>query len=177
MEQYASKNMSTQPDSIRQNIIDWCQDDNIQCVDTSAENTQFAWSLRLGNTAITIYKQPHLPDRIFIQSQIVLSEIHRTLVNQTWDTNQRNNMMFNLKKLVVGYNINMDFQLRGDELLGFNTHKIHFNSTISKAGLLEKFIRVQSIHEVILNQLNIELGLALQSDRTNRNSNDVDTGR
>ncbi len=166
--------MSTQSDSLAQNIIDWYQKDDIPCINESANNPKLTWILKVGKS-IVIYKRPKFDDRIFIQSQIKLSAQHRTLVNQTWDANQRNNMMFNLKKLVAQYDVNMDFQMNSDELLGFNTSKTHFYSTISKADLFEKFFRVQNIHEVILNQLNIELGIALQSSHKNQSSDN--TGR
>lgn len=169
--------MSAQPDPTRQNIIDWCQEDNIPSVSDDAVNPQFVWAIGVGATRISVYKIIQIPDRIYFQSQINFSEIHRTLVNQTWNVNQRNNMMHNLKKLVAQYDILMNFQLTNDELTGFHTYKIHHHPTISKADFLEKFLRVQAVHEVILNQLNIELGIALQSDQANQNSGDVNTGR
>lgn len=67
-------------DKSRQNIIDWCKEDNIPCIDVTAQNPQFAWTLTLGNTGhrITIYKNKQHNDRIYIQSQIAWSETHRT---------------------------------------------------------------------------------------------------
>ena len=162
--------MSENQDPVRQNIIDWCQTDNIPCVETSQNNPNFTWSFSLGPTAITIYKQPQLTDRIYIQSQIGLSPEHQTLVNQTWQIPQKNTMMINLKKLAAQYNINMDFRMNGNDLLGFNTFTIHFHSSISKADFLEKFIKLQGIHDIILNSLNVELGIATQMTQTNTNS-------
>lgn len=162
--------MSRQEDVIKQNIINWCREDNIDCVDTSTDNPQFTWSLRLGGASITVYKQPRFPDRIYIQSQIRLASEHQTLVNQAWQIQQKNNMMLNMKKLSVQYNVNMDFQTNEDNLLGFNTYKTHYHSSISKADFLEKFISLQEIHFVILNSLNMELGIANQMIQTNPNS-------
>jgi len=54
--------------------------------------------------------------------------------------------------------------------------KIHFHTTISKSELLEKFVRMEQIHAVLLNQLNMELGISLQQNRVDENSG-VDTGR
>lgn len=170
--------MSAQSDPTRQNILDWCQEDNIQSMeDNPSGNAQFAWAINLGASGITVYKQSQFLDRIYFQSQINFSEIHRTLVNQTWNVNQRNSMMFNLKKLAAQYDVLMNFQLNNDELTGFHTYKIHYHSTISKSDFLEKFLRIQAIHEIVLNQLNIELGQALQSDRANQDSGNKDTGR
>ena len=167
--------MSTEQDSIKQNIIDWCREDKIQCVDKSSKDSQFTWLLTIGK--IILYKQPHLQDRLYFQFQIKLAEIHRKLVNQTWNIHQRNSMMYHLKKLGVQYDINLDFKFNGDEIEGISLHKIHFNSTISKSEFLEKFLRVQAIRNVILDQLNIEFGIALNRDHTNQDSSNVDTGR
>ncbi len=158
-------------DPTRQNIIDWCQQDRIQCVEQPT-NPQMVWGLSLGS--ISIYKQPRFPDRIYFQSTINLSNIHRTLVNQTWNNAQRNVMMFNLKKLVTQLDALLNFVNPNDELIGFHTFKIQGHTTISKADFIEKFLRMQSIHEIILNQLNLELGSALASSK---NTGKIDTGR
>lgn len=170
--------MTEKPDPVIQNIIDWCQEDNITCV-LAPDAHSFTWVLTLGRVGqnIIIYKQPHLLDRIYLQSQINFSEIHRTLVNQTWTAQQRNSMTHNLKKLAVEYDCNMTFQQNGDEIIGINTNKIHFHTTITKSELLEKYIRMESIHGVILNQLNIELGIAVQRSRQDESSGNSDTGR
>ena len=158
-------------DSTRQNIIDWCQQDGIPCVEQPA-NPQMVWGLSLGS--ISIYKQPRFTDRIYFQSSINLSNIHRTLVNQTWDNAHRNVMMFNLKKLVTQLDALLNFINPNDELIGFHTFKIQCNSTILKADFIEKFLRMQAIHEIVLNQLNLELGSALASSE---NTGNTDTGR
>ena len=166
------ESMSTQADQTRQNIINWCQQDGISCVDEPA-NPQMTWGLQLSN-ALVVYMQPRFPDRIYFQSTINLADIHRILVNQTWDINQRNIMMFYLKKLVAQLNVLMNFVIPNEELTGFHTYIIHGHATISKADFLEKFLRIQAVHEIILNQLNIELGTALASSQ---NTNNTNTGR
>jgi len=167
--------MSNQPDPMKQNIIDWCAKDNIPCV-VPPNVPKTSWLLTLGQVGnqITVYKSTMYDDRIYFQSQIGFSEVHRKLVNQTWNAQQRNTMMFNLKKLSVQYDVNLNFQMNGDEIVGIKTFKIHFHSTISKSELLEKHMRLESVHIILLNQLNIELGIAIQQNRANEKS---DTGR
>jgi len=168
--------MSDQPDPVGQNIIDWCQEDNIQS-SGGAETTQIVWSRHIGTRGISVYKLTRFSDRIYFQSTINFSEIHRTLVNQTWNESKRGVMMFNLKKLVAQLDILINFRLNNDELTGFHTYKIHYHSTISKADFIEKYLRIQSVHDIVLNQLNLELGEALQSERQNQDSGNRDTGR
>ncbi len=157
-----SRTMSNQPDPAMTNIINWCQEDNIQCVDTSANRPNVLWSLRIGTLAITVYKLPQILDRIYVQSGINLNPEHQTLVNQTWQQPQRNDMMMKLKMLATQYDVNLNFGMNGNNLISFSTFKIHFHTSISKADFLSLFIRVQTIHEIILNQLNLSLGLATQ---------------
>jgi|APSaa5957512535_1039671.scaffolds.fasta_scaffold33622_4 hypothetical protein len=164
--------MSSQHDPIKQNIMDWCQQDGIRCVEAPA-NPQMVWGLII-HSQVTIYKITQHPDRIYFQSSINLAQVHRTLVNQTWDNNQRNMMMFNMKKLVGQLNVLLNFIHNNEELVTFHTYKIHCHETISKADFLEKYLRIQAVHEIMLNQLNIELGIALASSQ---NTGNVDTGR
>ncbi len=164
--------MSNQPDTIIQNIIDWCKEDKI--VNSGGkEQPLIGWSINVGRQGISVYKLIKFPDRIYFQSTINFSEIHRTVVNQKWDEKKRGVMMFNLKKLVAQLNVLLDFQLNNDELTGFNTHKIHHHSTISKADFIEKYLRIQSVHDIILNQLNFEIGEALLSEKKNPDSSDT----
>jgi len=168
----------TTPDEVKNKIVQWCKEDNIPC-NVAPDAPNFVWVLTLGRVGqvITIYKTTAHDDRIYIQSQIAWSEVHRTLVNQTWNAQKRNNMMLNLRKLAVQYDCNMTFQVNGDEVIGINTNKIHFHSTISKSELLEKYIRIGSIHLVILDQLNIELGGVVQQSQADENSSNTNTGR
>lgn len=159
--------MSNQPDPTMTNIINWCQEDNIQNT-VGGIVERVGWSINIGNRGISVYKLTRFLDRIYFQSTINFSEIHRTLVNQTWNENQRGVMMFNLKKLVAQLDILMNFQLNNDELTGFHTYKIHHHSTISKAGFIETYLRIQSVHDIVLNQLNLELGVSLQSEHRNQ---------
>jgi len=155
-------NMSNQPDPVMTNIIDWCQEDNIPCENQSAQRPNVLWVLKIGNLAITIFKLQQLPDRIYVQSGISLNGNHRTLVNQTWKVAQKNDMMMKLKMLATQYDVNMNFVMNGNNLNSFSTYKIHFHTSISKADFLSLFMRIQTIHEIILNQLNLSLGIATQ---------------
>jgi len=135
---------SQQPDITKENIMNWCNDDNIQCVDESTSNPQFTWSLAIGNPAIIVYKQPHLPDRIFIQSQITISPEHQTLIRETWNVPKRNGFAVKLQSLGVQLDINMNFGFDRDGIMtSISSFKVHFHSTISKADFLKLFLRVQ----------------------------------
>ena len=167
--------MSTenQQDIVKQNIIQWCKDDNIPCEDVSSKNHQFAWGLAIGKPETIIYKQPHLPDRIYIQSQITITPEHQELINTTWTLQKKNDMLLNLRMLAVQYDINMNFQEDSNgKLIAISSFKIHFHSSIKKANILKMFIRVQSIHIVILNQLSKALGIEMKQLQAQQQSSD-----
>jgi len=134
-----SRTMSNQPDPVMTNIINWCQEDNIPCEDTSTNLPNVLWSLKLGTQAVSAYKLQHIPDRIYIQSGITLNPNHQTLVNQTWEQAQRNDMMMKLKMLSAQYDVNLNFRMNDENLTGFATFKIHFHTSISKADFLSLF--------------------------------------
>ncbi len=162
--------MANQPDPVMTNIIDWCREDNIPCEDNSARLPNVSWSLRIGTLAVSAYKLQQIPDRIYIQSGITLNPNHQTLVNQTWEQPQRNDMMMKLKMLSAQYGVNMSFGMNGNNLISFATFKIHFHTTISKADFLTLFLRVSSIHEIFLNQLSLSLGLATRQLQANQDA-------
>ena len=154
--------MSNQNDPVKQNIIDWCKADNIPCEDNSATSPKSLWALKIGNYAVTIHKPSNSLDRIYIQSGISLNPDHRTMVNQTWQPEQKNDMMMKLKMLATQYDVNLNFGMDNNDLISFSTYKIHFHTSISKADFLSLFIKIQTVHEIFLNQLNLALGIATQ---------------
>jgi len=163
--------MTNQPDPAMTNIINWCKEDNIPCEDHSAKLPNVLWSLKIGSQSVSVYKLPQTPDRIYVQSGIKLSSVHQTLVNQTWKQSQRNEMMLKLKMLATQYDVNMNFVMDGNNIISFATFKIHFHTSISKADFLSSFLRISSIHEIILNQLNLSLGLATQQLQASQDAN------
>lgn len=167
--------MLAQPDPLIQDIQNWCQEDVIPCTVLQNPPEALAWSVTLGQSGhqISVYKTSKFDDRIFFQSGITFNEQHRTLVNQTWTALQRDNMSSNLRKTAVMFGASLDFRLNNDEVLGINTFKIHHDSTMSKADFIETFLRVESIHLVMLSELNIQLNVAMQQP----NQDNTNTGR
>jgi len=165
--------MTNQPDPAMTNIINWCKEDNIPCEDSSAKLPNVLWSLKIGTLSVSAYKLQQTPDRIYVQSGIVLNPNHQTLVNQTWKQPKRNDMMMKLKMLSAQYDVNLNFRMNDENLTGFATFKIHFHTTISKTDFLTLFLRVSSIHEIFLNQLNLSLGLETQLLQASQDASSV----
>jgi len=163
-------------DPAKNNIICWCKADNLKCIDESSNNPKFSWAILIGGE-VMIYKQPHLPDRIYIQSQIAISPEHQTLIEAKLD--MKNNLMLNLTTNATNLDIGMNFQIVEEKLKGVNLSKVHFADTISKADLLRNFLRVQQVHQTILNQLRSTLGLEFQQSKaqtTQPDASDVGIG-
>ena len=163
-------------DPAKNNIMGWCKADHLKCVDESLNNPTFSWAILVGDE-VMIYKQPHLSDRIYIQSQITISPEHQTLIETKPD--MKNNLMLNLTTNATNLNIGINFQIVEGKLKGVNLSKVHFADTISKADLLRNFLRVQQVHQTILNQLRSTLGLEFQQSKvqtTQPNDSDVGIG-
>jgi len=163
--------MSENQDVVKQNIMNWCSEDKIECIDESSRNPSFNWLLSIGDPKILFYKQPHLQDRINAQSQIIVSPEHQTMI-EGWNATKRNDMVFKLQTIATQYDISMNFQKEGDKITMINSFKTHFHSTIKKSDFLELFIRVQNIHMNLLNQLRLSLGLELQQLQSQQQSSE-----
>jgi len=169
--------MSEQPDIVKTNIIDYCKEDNIKCTDISAENPNFLWILNIGGTSIVVYKLKKLPDRIYVESQIKFSPEHTTLFNETWNPQQKNDLLLKLQTLAVQLNVNLTFlKDRKDKniVTTIKTDKIHFHSTVSKAHFLELFNRMSMIHSNIKNQVSLALNVGLVQTEQQTKSDEFD---
>ena len=161
--------MSENQDVVKQNIINWCNEDRIEFVDESSRNPNFSWLVAVGKPQILFYKQPNLQDRIYAQSQIVVSPEHQTMI-EGWNATKRNSMILKLQTLATQFDINMNFQLEGNKITTIGSFKVHFHSTIKKSDFLSLLLRVQTIHNNLLNQLRLSLGLELQQLQSQQSS-------
>ena len=121
-----------------------------------------------------IYKQSHLSDRIYIQSQIRLSTQHEVMLDSKPEL--KSSPMHNLTITATNLDMGLNFQITDGKLKEINLSKIHFGATISKSNLLRLYMRVQQVYLTILNQLNNTLGMELQQSNQNQdepNASDV----
>ncbi len=163
-------------DPAKNNITGWCKADKIDCTDESSRNTHFSWAL-LMNKQVMIYKQPHLSDRIYIQSQIRLSTQHEVMLDSKSEL--KSSLMYNLTITATNLDMGLNFQITDGKLKGITLSKIHFGTTISKSDLLRLYMRVQQVHLTLLNQLNNTLGMEFQQSNQNQdepNASDVGIG-
>jgi len=153
--------MSDQTDPVKQNIIDWCKEDNLKCVDESSDNPKHVFALSVFDS-VSIYKQSHLPDRIYIQSQYPITEENKELMNKKPEIAK--NIKTNLPKLASQYDVHVNFGEEKNILTRISIYKIHFHSTISKADFLRLFLRVHQVSNSIITQVSGELGLILKQE-------------
>lgn len=159
--------MSMSDDQVKQNIMKYCDDDGIKCVDSSANKPNFEWSLDLAK--ISVYKQKKFPDRIYIQSTIIFGELGKLL-----DTPQKkNNLMITLKSFALANEFNLDFSFdEKQNLTGILSYKIHYHSSISKADFLTLQLRITDVQDILFNQLTNLLGTEtkkLKAQQENQN--------
>ena len=142
-------------DTTKDNIIKYCKEDNIPCVDSSSKNPQFVWSLDVNG--LTVYAKPEFPQRIFIQSQIMFGDLEKT-VNE-WNEAKKNNFTIELRTFALLHNINLDLikDSKG-KITGILLYKVHYHSSISKSDFVPLQLRVRNIQEILLFRLGALLG-------------------
>jgi len=157
--------MSNQPDPVKQNIMNYLNEDSITFEDISERNTSFTWILRVGNVSpVLIFKLPNFPNRIYFRTITTLAPEHVTLLAE--DATKKQNIILKIHTLAVELGTNPHFRDNADNQLNeVWINQIHYNSSIKKADLLEKFVRVQQCQNVVLNNLSKELGISIQSQQ------------
>jgi len=169
--------MPDDPDTVKQNIIDYCKADNIKCTDIGASNPNFSWIFTIGESSIIAYKIKGQDDRIYIESQIKLSPDHLKLFNETWNPQQKNNLLLKLQTLAVTLDVNLNFikdTKDKNKITVIKTNKIHFHSSMSKAHFLSLFLRMSMIHSNIKNQLSLALNVGLVQTKQQTKSDEFD---
>lgn len=147
-------NMSAQPDPVRQNIIDWCNEDNIDCVE-STTNQNMAWNLMINTGRVAVFRPTRFSDRIYFQSGINIAPQHQTLIANNGDI--RNKILLQIPSLIIQLDHDPRVFQTDTTITRLNITKIHFHTTISKAMLLSMSNRLLNVHQLVLNQLSVPL--------------------
>ena len=142
-------------DTTKDNIIKYCKEDNIPCVDSSSRNPPLVWSLDVNG--LTVYAITEFPQRIFIQLQIMFEELEKTI--NEWDEAKKNNFTIELRTFALLHNINLDLikDSKG-RITGILLYKVYYHSSISKSNFVPLQLRVRNIQEILLFRLGALLG-------------------
>jgi len=158
--------MSQQINTMKQNIIDWCNEENTQYVDTSNANPQFTWSLQVGVDHIIFYQAVNYPNRIYIQVQIDISNENQGCLEN--DPNKKKDLLLKLDTLATMFDISIKFIENAERILmRVRPFKAHYNSTMTKVEFLKYIERMSNIKFTLENHLLITIGneLQLQQDQ------------
>jgi len=150
--------MSNQPDPVRQNIRNWCNADNIPCVDGN-QSPNMDWCLMLNNRRIAVFKLTRFADRIYFQTGINVAPAHQQMIREN---NQiRNNILLQIPTLIIQLGHDPRITQANNTITVINLSKIHFHTTISKAEFLSIVSRLINVHQLVLNQLSVTLQTTL----------------
>ena len=149
--------VSNQTNSVKQNIIDWCNEENIQCVDSGNANQQFIWSLRIDVEHIIFYQMVNYQDRIIIQAQIDIPKEKQGCIEN--DKNKKSELLLKLETLATMFHVSIKF-IENDEhiLIKVRPFKPHYSSTMTKVEFLEYRERMSNIKSTLENHLFIVIG-------------------
>ncbi|MHA7733946.1 hypothetical protein [Nitrosopumilus sp. S6] len=141
------------PSTTKENIMNYCKEDGIQCKDSSANKPNFEWALDVQK--LLVYTQKKFPHRIYIQSHIVFGELAKLLDTPA----KKNNLMIQLKDMALVNNFNLDFIFDDkNNITGILCYLVHYNSSIKKADFLPMQLRVTNIQDILYNKLTGLLG-------------------
>ena len=156
--------MKHKPVSNNQNkIVEWCKQDGIPYIAIESEKLpeKFFWQINISTPAIAIYQQKHLPDRIYFQQDINITDEHEKLVNKTWNPIKKQSMMSVIQTNVNSFDVFVDF-ITAKKLEKIRLYDIHFSKGLDKAIFLKKTLRLQSIIQQTMNLLSINMEVDLK---------------
>ena len=157
--------MSNQPDPVKQNIIDWCNADNIPFEDKSSEYPSMDWTLMIMKR-VAVYKQKRFSDRIYFHAGFNFAPEHKTLID---GNNQlRNEIILQIPLLLCQMDVTSKIEGTGNNITGISLSKVHFHSSIKKADFLSLYTKVFQVFQALLNQLSIKLKVTLQQLQQNQ---------
>jgi len=165
--------MPDEPDTVKQNIMDWFKEDSISITDISEKNPKFTWILQVSKSpAVLVFKIPQFPNRIYFRTTTTLRPDHVKLFSE--DETKKQNFIFKIHTLAIQLDVNPTFPNNDKKQLSeIWINKIHYNTTIKKADLIEKFTRIQHCQNAILNHINRELKASMQIQTPEPNASDV----
>jgi len=146
--------MSNQPDTTKQNIIDWCKEDGILIEDNSSKFPNYEWLLLVDKNKI-VFKTKRHPNRIFIQSSITITNNHQKIIAD--DQKMKFNMILQIPTMILQMGATCSIEQNDTTITKVSVSKIHFHSSMKKADFLANLFKVQDIHQNLLNQLSVKL--------------------
>jgi len=140
-------------------IIDWCKQDGIACREIpQKEDSVMIWEFGIGKPEISVYIQHKLPDRIYFQHHIVFTDEQQKMINETWQKNKKNNMILNLQRNSVTFDVFQQFQGGTGNITGILEYLFDSNPSFEKHDFIKKFLRMQQIQTMTFNILSTSLG-------------------
>jgi len=164
--------MSNQTNSVKQNIIDWCNEEKIQCVDSGNANQQFIWYVDIDVNHIIFHQMVNYPDRITIQAQIDIPKEKQGCIEN--DKNKKSDLLLKLETLATIFRVSVKF-IENDEhiLIRVRPFKPHYSSTMTKVEFLEYMERMSNIKSTLENHLFIAIGNEFQLQQNQQSQPDA----
>ena len=160
----------------KQKVLTWFEEANISHTVADLEKlgrNDLLFSITAGSPSTVIYTMTTHPDRIILQSEVEFSEEHKEMIVKM---NEQDHAKFvvNLQTLLTTLNVRHRLILKDNKIEKIRIHLFVHDDIMSKDVFLQDFIRVQEITEVLLNQINISLGLAVKAQTAQQDDDTKD---
>ncbi len=161
------------PEQLKNMIIDWCKQDNIDCKEIpQKEDSVMIWNLGIGKPEMSVYIQHKLHDRIYFQHRIAFTDEQQKMINETWQKSKKNSMILNLQRNSVTFDVFQTFLGGTGKITGILEYLIDSNPSFEKHDFIKKLLRIQQIQTITFNILNTSLGTEMNILKQQQNAKD-----
>lgn len=151
----------------KEKILTWLEEANIAYTITDIEKSNrkdLLFSIIAGNPSVAIYTMTAIPDRINLQTDIVFGGEHIQLLEKMSEA-VHSKLIVDISSSLTTFNIRHRFFLKDNKLEKIRLYLfMHDDSNIlNKDRFLQDFLRVQEVTRLLLDIINMNLGIAIKT--------------
>lgn len=151
----------------KEKILTWLEEANIAYTITDIEKSNrkdLLFSITAGNPSIAIYTMTTIPDRINLQTDIVFGQEHIQLLEKMSEV-EHSKLIVDISSRLTTFNIRHRFFLKDNKVEKIRLYLfMHDDSNIlNKDRFLQDFFRVQEVTRLLVDIINMNLGIAIKT--------------
>jgi len=144
-------------------IIHWLQEDKIPYKEANiSKMPKIAWLLSVDINPVLVYSMKDLPDRVFIQRDIRLSQELQDLANKSWKKPKLNGLLISIDSALTNLNVRHRILFnKKKEFTGVRMHLILLDS-LNKDTFLNSHLRISEVFATMTQSLSNLLGVEMK---------------
>lgn len=145
-------------------IVDWLKEDTISFKEIDLKKVpDFLWCIDLGLGSIITYTRKPLPDRVFIQVDILFTDEQQDMLNKQWNKTKLAQLQLRIVSSLT--NLNVRHHILHDKDKNFTGIRIFsfLIDNLNKENFLNSFFRLNEVLNATLMQVSATVGIELQA--------------